>query len=99
MTEFELISCCRPAWIPLVYGVLKPGSMLIGTPLAGKTPPPTVRLPKGSYENRPGTEFTAELAASANCCGVKPVSDCTFCTFTAAFAGMGAWPGAVTVFR
>src|SRR5215472_2094997 len=49
--------------------------------------------------NDPAGSPTAALAASANCCGVKPVSDCTLLIFTTAFAGTGACPGATTLFK
>src|SRR5438445_13509863 len=99
MTALESSSRCNPTCIPFVYGVLNPGSTLMGIPFAGNAPLPIVRFPKGSYENRPGPAPTAALAASANSWDVNPVRDCTFAALTTAFAGIGEWPVATTPFR
>jgi len=57
--------------IPLVYGVLKPGSMLIGTPLAEKRRPRQLdcrkdRIEQARKPNHGGASGIGELLRSQN---------------------------------
>ncbi len=89
------ISRCTPILRLRVKGVSNEPSTLVGKSWAGIAA--WLNEPNGPKKKNPGVLPTAALAWSKNCCGVKPVNDCTLLRLITEFAGMGAWPPATTL--